>query len=299
MANSRGPQYKTKTREQATAENRLKDLFNKPAAELVPVHPQKSADTDVKSTPTGKSGKLSGTKTEKMPNRAVLESRSTRPSNEPLPTPFMTTKTITNRPFSVAKPGWRQMPEDHTKIFLGAALVIGMAVMTAFFLGLPQHLASTDSTSIEKQAQIERDALAERVEFHRKSTGWKLNRERVKTELENDLSAPPLPVAVKHEAAPDIMRGLPLQGEPAATVQPWKETTSLNPNYPDAKVMYMLQDEQDAVQWEERAREAYVEDLKKNAAAKGYDAQVDTEGNVRFQKLQNFHPRQPAEVDGD
>ena len=149
-------------------------------------------------------------------------------------------------------------------------------------LGLIGYIALAPTSKTPNATKKMSDAdLSERVEFHRKTTGWRLNNERIEAQIENHFQAPSLPAGAQKVKPADMMAGLPLQGE-ATGMEGLRDKKSLpvNPTYADAKIMYGLQEEQDRIETEARAQKLYLQEFVDNAAADGYDVTVDKDGNI-------------------
>ena len=142
--------------------------------------------------------------------------------------------------------------------------------------------ASVSETAHVPSVQVSRsmtDAeLNERVELHRNLTGWKLNRERASVETTNQLSAPALPADIVKVRPPDIMSGVPLQAESNSRRD--EKIVPVNPDYPDARVMYSLQEEQDKNEWDRRVQAQYVKEFIANAERAGYKLKVNSDGQI-------------------
>lgn len=131
------------------------------------------------------------------------------------------------------------------------------------------------------QKQYDQTAFAERVKYHRFNTGVQLNLQRIDTEIKNYQTAPALDSASQKVKSPDMMAGVPLAGEDHHRKSSRDRLQPLNPDYPDARVMYGLQEEQDATEWERRAMKRYVDEFVANAAEQGYKVKVDSNYNVQ------------------
>lgn len=159
---------------------------------------------------------------------------------------------------------------------LGIALLFVMMLLLAFMLrggGTRQHLRADDPE------------FRSRVEFYKRQTGTQLNRERIDVEFENMKAAP----AITREMNSGVTRdpsfdreisGLPLAEEPHHRRSSRDRLVPLNPDLPDARIQYILQDEQDAAEWEQKARKEFVDDFVHNATAAGYRVKIDKNLNV-------------------
>ncbi len=138
----------------------------------------------------------------------------------------------------------------------------------------------------------DRQEFRERVERHRLLTGAKINRERIDVEIRNEQLAPRLPEGARptpqterpfgaSNAAPQgVSYGLSLEGEQHHRKSSRDRLESLNPNYPDARILMTLQDEQEGIVWEKKAQQLYIKEFLANAAKQGVKLRVDKDGNV-------------------
>jgi hypothetical protein len=136
--------------------------------------------------------------------------------------------------------------------------------------------------NLEPFSKYSKEEVMEIVDFHRFQTGTRLNRERVKVQFENALTAPPLEATDRKVPMPDqVMKGLPLQGETHHRQSSRDRLVPVDPDYPDARAMYSLQEEKDARDFERLAYRQYVREFIANAAKAGYKVEVDPHGEVR------------------
>lgn len=164
----------------------------------------------------------------------------------------------------------------------GRGRAIGL-VLLALMVGLVGSvlLSKGDQISSSIASKLDHNKWQERVNFHRFETGLKLNRDRIEVEYENTQTAPPLGLTGRKPVDPNVMSGLPLAPEPLVRKTSRDRLVPVNPDYPDARVMYGLQEEQAAGDWEEEAQRQYIEQFVKNASAAGYDVKVDDNLNVK------------------
>lgn len=174
-------------------------------------------------------------------------------------------------------------------------------IMVIGALGLIAYVAlSSSSPSGSVSKKLSPDELKERIEFHQKTTGWRLNNERIATQIDNHYKAPNLPAgAEKVKPKDSMMSGVPLQGETNPMEGMRDQSMPVNPTYADAKIMYGLQEEQDRIETEKRARKAYIQEFIDNAAADGYDVQIDKSGNYKVKKLKPEDRPQPPDEFGE
>lgn len=170
--------------------------------------------------------------------------------------------------------------------------VIGIAIGAIFFSPSVRHtlFPPTPSSLVTEDERAQWD---EDVQFHLTKTGTKLNRERVKTQYENDLTAPAVGYEIKKEKEPDMMKGLPLASEEPPRVDSRRRAESVNPNYPDARTQYALEEERHIREWDSRANKAYTEEFIANAARAGYAVKIGPDGVAR---VVGKVPRRPTNV---
>lgn len=156
-----------------------------------------------------------------------------------------------------------------------------LLLIAYFFLQSAQQV--TDRASAVKNSISQ--AMQERVDFHRMSTGWKLNSDRIGVQYDNLQSAPGLAADDVKVKAPDMMRGLPLQGEQEFAPPVDKRAMPVNPSYADARIMYGLQEEQNQIAADKLAEELYIKEFIENARREGYAVKIDKFGNVTSKRL--------------
>ncbi len=145
--------------------------------------------------------------------------------------------------------------------------------------------APTAAPVTAPQSQLSTEQIQERLNFHRSTTGSRLNRERIDVQIQNHMQAPDL-AGDAHKVKPyDMMKGVPLTGEVPIYSRNEKKQWPVNPSHPDAKIMYGLQEEQERIEFERRAQSAWVNEFKENARKEGYDVKVDKFGNVKAKRL--------------
>lgn len=162
------------------------------------------------------------------------------------------------------------------------------AILLAFLIGIVAYGISewqkgkkTNEPVIDEAAlKAAEQALRDRVQFHRNLTGGKLNRERIRVEVENQMSAPIQPTKTQPVQVQDVMTGVPLVAEPVQNSSYRDRLQAANPDHPDSRIMYTLQEQQAANDWEEQAREQYINEFIANAARAGYKVKVDKNGVV-------------------
>lgn len=168
--------------------------------------------------------------------------------------------------------------KNEQKLPSSLLFVIGMGLGAILFSsGLRDMLFGSDKNLVTPAERMEWE---ENAQYHREHTGTKLNRQRVETEYENQLTAPTLPYGVKKVKEPDMMKGLPLAGEENDRIRDRIE--SVNPNYPDARTQITLEEEKKQREWEALAHKKYVEEFIANAARAGYTVRIDRDGVARI-----------------
>ncbi len=171
----------------------------------------------------------------------------------------------------------------------GWFLLIPAIGLTTFVLLGPDETLPSRKTGEQQTAEYERPEFRESVDFHRKTTGWKLNRERIGIDLDNRVTAPAITANGKSLPKPDIMMGLPLQGEKNHMRQD-DIIRQPSESYPDVNIANQIRKEQEAIAFDQAARNEFIRELEENAARAGYDVQIDQDGNALFKKLK----RQPS-----
>lgn len=170
----------------------------------------------------------------------------------------------------------KKKPGHARAIFL--ALLIGIV---AYGLSDWNKGKKTSEPVIDEAAlKAAEQALRDRVQFHRNLTGGKLNRERIRVEVENQLSAPIQPTETQRAQVNDMMMGVPLVAEPVQNSSYRDRLQAANPDFADSRIMYTLQEQQAANDWEEQARQQYINEFIANAARAGYKVKVDKNGIV-------------------
>ena len=153
----------------------------------------------------------------------------------------------------------------------------------ALFYGTHELLQPAKPVMSEPSQAALREAeqtLRDRVSFHRNLTGGKVNRERIKVEVQNQATAPALPNMAKPVRPPDMMNGLPMVAEQSHRRSSRDRLEAPNPDFADTRIMHTLQEQQAANDWEDKARQQYVEEFIANAARAGYKVKVDRNGVV-------------------
>ena len=183
-------------------------------------------------------------------------------------------------PEKIRKPAPKR--RDRTPlIFLGAALAL------ALFVALdetPQNVPTMQMKSPFSQGVgPSHDEIADRAELHRKITGWKMNRERVDQQFDNFHQSGIAPDAPKVKG-PDVMAGVPIEGEGHPRMYDAKKPTDINPDYPDTRIQYGLKEEQEAQEYDARVKQQFVDEFIENARREGYDLRVDRSGNVQVRR---------------
>lgn len=159
--------------------------------------------------------------------------------------------------------------------------ILAPAVIAILWFGLQAEFSGDEARpDASAGPQVSSGALADRVEYYRKSIGRKLNMDRISVQYENELTAPRLKQSAKKIADPDMMSGLPLAPEQHHRVSSRDRSEPLNPDYADARVQYGLREQEQLAEYEKRSRQAYVEQFIANAAKAGYRVKVDKNGNV-------------------
>lgn len=183
-------------------------------------------------------------------------------------------------------------PKPEPKSNLGPALLLAGA------LGLVGYVAFAPSgPGAAVVSKMTPKQLQERIEFHRKTTGWRLNNERIETQIDNHYQAPNIPFNAQKVKPQDMMKGLPLGSEANIGANAPEKTLPVNPSYADARIMYGLQEEQDNLAAEKLAKQIYVQEFIQNAAADGYKISVDKDGNIlEASKSSNGYNRGPGNV---
>ena len=150
------------------------------------------------------------------------------------------------------------------------ALFIGTMGLVYYFL-MPT-LRQPISLKHPKYSQEEEKSL---VQMHRYETGAELNSGRTNAEYKNMLTAPALPASSARVKSGSMMDGLPLQQENNLRTNARDRLEVANPNDPDHRVEYILQDEQQAQEWEERAQKEYLREFARKAHDAGYQVRIN------------------------
>ena len=178
--------------------------------------------------------------------------------------------------------------------------LFSILLMTAVAL-TPRIRATFMSAAPGANAKLDRDNLEQFVNFHRHQVGGKLNRDRLGVEIENEMTAPPLGRDVKRVPAPNMLNGLPLAGETfsPSVESPDARREQMNPDFPDARTAYNLQEQQDEAEWERRAQKQYVDEFVANAQRAGYKVKIDKYGHVTVLGKGPGVPDPMRDEDGD
>jgi hypothetical protein len=178
--------------------------------------------------------------------------------------------------------------------------LIGMVVMASVVL-TPVLRAKFAPEGDRPVSLVDRDGLEQFVNFHRHETGMKLNTERIGVEIENAITAPSLGYDAKKVPAPNMLNGLPLAGETFApsVERPDARVEQTNPDFPDARTEYNLQEQQDEAEWERRAQKQYVDEFVANAQRAGYRVKIDKYGRVTVLGRTPVAPPPRVDEDGD
>ncbi|MES2963908.1 MAG: hypothetical protein V4760_08455 [Bdellovibrionota bacterium] len=141
---------------------------------------------------------------------------------------------------------------------------------------------SLSSSPLSRQSAVRDDEAehARRAEMHRKMTGWKMNRERVDVQIGNHFAAPAIPYDAVKKKAPDIMVGVPIEGEGHPRSYEASKTKQVSPEFTDTAIAYRLRDEQTAQQADQIIEKQFVDDFIANARREGYELQVKKDGTV-------------------
>jgi hypothetical protein len=78
-----------------------------------------------------------------------------------------------------------------------------------------------------------------------------------------------------------MMAGLPLKPEAHHRETSRERMEPMDPDSPDARVQYQLQEQQALNDWERNAQKQYIDEFVANAAREGYRVQVDRNGGVK------------------
>lgn len=301
MSKRESPQQRTQQavkERSAPSPSGLGRLFQNVQNALVPVsyQPQHSDQRDGRHDDTNSSSSITSTEKslghgsvpvfeETKLGQVTVVSSKTRDSQRRAP--------IADQQTSVTSTQLRktQVKKRESHSSAGWLLLVPVVGLVTFALMEGSPLSSSSTVAAPTQKPTADDAaFRERVEFHRKMTGWKLNRERVDVDIQNRVTAPAIPFGVPKVAQPNIMKGLPLAGETHHRKSSRDRSEPLNPGYADARVMYGLQEEQDAREWEKRANELYVKEFIDNARRGGYDVRIEEDGSVTAKPI----PRAPG-----
>jgi hypothetical protein len=211
-----------------------------------------------------------------------------------------------------AKPDERTSPPAHAPIakeekskeseFLAAlpALVLAFCATLSGWMAV-QYLfhsesKSRHSTELSSTGQpldrAEMKRLEERVGFYRHSTGWKLNRDRINTQLENRSASSVVEGADVPLPKPGMMNGLPLAGEKLMRSGS-RDLKLATPDFADSRTIRAVEAEKAAAEAEREEQNQYVKEFVQNAKREGYDVVVDAAGNVHFKGDRN-----PSDVGG-
>jgi hypothetical protein len=176
----------------------------------------------------------------------------------------------------------KPMSTSGSVFVLGGVLVVGVALGVA----LRHSLQESSFASIARQNDQSKKYKSS-VDYYRALTGSKLNRERVNKEIENYKYAPPIASSGVGVTAQGFgegnvgsQAGVPLQQEALHRADSRAATTPIDPTFADARVLYDLQEDHDAREWERRAQDQYVKDFIANAAAHGLAVKIDKNLNV-------------------
>jgi hypothetical protein len=175
-------------------------------------------------------------------------------------------------------------------IFAGIAVV---AMSLWFSLAEPdQHAATENSLTARANSTGPSSATADRIDYYRKSTSLKIERDRIDSQIANERlptlnnqtgdNADALATA---SVPPNVMSGLPLVGESHWRTGASDRLAQPRPSDLDQAVMKNLKDEQDRVAADLEERRAYIREFVANAKRDGYDVRIDEEGNVQFQPI--------------
>ena len=140
----------------------------------------------------------------------------------------------------------------------------------------------TTSARTARKSALTPEQIQERLKYYRTMTGGRLNRERIDVQVQNFQNTPSLDAADHKIKQPSVLDGLPLKGETTAKD---KKDLPYDPTYSEAKVAYGLQEEQDRIEFEKRARQAWLSEFIENAHKDGIDVTIDEFGNVDAQPL--------------
>lgn len=175
----------------------------------------------------------------------------------------------------------RERKRDHSAKTL-ALLFFIPAIGLATYGIFATDAFTTSSVPAARKSALTPEQIQERLNYYRTTTGGKLNRDRIDVQIQNFQNAPALGAFDRKVKPPNVMDGLPLRGESNA-----KNTKDLpyDPTYSEAKIAYGLQEEQDRVEFEKRAREAWIQEFIANARKDGVDVQIDAFGNVTTRQL--------------
>ena len=162
-----------------------------------------------------------------------------------------------------------EQEKDRSLVIL-FALFIGTMGLVYYFL-MPT-LRQPISLKHPKYSEEEEKSL---VQMHRYETGAELNSGRTNAEYKNMLTAPALPASSARVKPGSMMDGLPLQQENNLRTNARDRLEVANPNDPDHRVEYILQDEQQAREWEEQAQKEYLREFAKKAHDAGYQVRIN------------------------
>ena len=162
-----------------------------------------------------------------------------------------------------------EQEKDRSLVIL-FALFIGTMGLVYYFL-MPT-LRQPISLKHPKYSEEEEKSL---VQMHRYETGAELNSGRTNAEYKNMLTAPALSASSARFKPGSMMDGLPLQQENNLRTNARDRLEAANPNDPDHRVEYILQDEQQAQEWEQQAQKEYLREFAKRAHDAGYQVRIN------------------------
>lgn len=145
------------------------------------------------------------------------------------------------------------------------------------FSALSSGQQQVEKTADPRQAELERQ---QKIEYYKRQLGEKLNRSRTLAEHEMSKQAKQAPSNYQHDGSyRRSLEGLPLDYE-NVTYAPREESKLPENHFPDQRVAYDLQSEQNADFWEEEARRKFLREYLLKARAQGYDLAIDSNYNV-------------------
>lgn len=182
-------------------------------------------------------------------------------------------------------------------LVLAAALMMGLGWMHIQRSNLVANPVGHPSATSRDKADLE---LESKVKFYRSQLGHKLNRDRMKVEIENSTSAPKIDSLATRTVDRSMMAGVPLMQESYVQQNygPGMKNQPVPVDHPDAKIHYGLQDSQDQQEFDRRVQAEYAREFVENARREGVKVTLDSNNNViEVEALPGRGRRQPGSYD--